>query len=71
MEEGIDSVLLLPSDIGSYRRRSVYRWVIERLAEHFFAVYDIPGLRLRWHGLSRLRLPCPGPLRILLWRHAG
>ena len=37
------TVLLLPGDTGSYRRRNVYRWLIERLAERFLTVYDIPG----------------------------
>lgn len=38
-----ETTLLLPGDTASYKRRNVYRWVIERLAEQFLAVYDIPG----------------------------
>ena len=36
-------VLLLLGDIGSYRRRNVYRCFIKRLAERFLAVYDVAG----------------------------
>lgn len=35
--------MLLAGDTGSQRRRNVYRWVVERYAERFAAVYDIPG----------------------------
>ena len=43
MDADYATVLLLPGDTGSYRRRNVYRWVIERYAERFLAVYDVPG----------------------------
>lgn len=43
MDADYATVLLLPGDTGSYRRRKVYRWAIERLAERFPDVYDIPG----------------------------
>lgn len=43
MDSDYATILLLSGDTGSYRRRNVYRWAIERLAERFLAVHDIPG----------------------------
>ena len=50
MDNDQATTLLLPGDIGSHRRRNVYRWVIERLAERFLAVYDIPGNHYGYGG---------------------
>ena len=53
---------LLQGDIGSDRRRNVCRWVIERLAERFFAVYYIPGNYYAYDGTvwDRCESPAPG-----------
>ena len=50
MDSDYATVLLLPGDTGSYKRRNVYRWLIERLAERFLAVYDIPGNHYAYGG---------------------
>jgi hypothetical protein len=44
-----ETVLLLAGDIGSYRRRNVYKAVIDRLCDRFRAVLDIPGNHY-WYG---------------------
>ncbi|TPI99605.1 hypothetical protein FJ428_21985 [Mesorhizobium sp. B2-8-1] len=44
-----ETVLLLAGDIGSNRRRNVYKAVIDRLCDRFHAVLDIPGNHY-WYG---------------------
>ena len=44
------TILLLPGATVSYRRSNAHRWVIERLAERFLAVYDIPGNHYGYGG---------------------
>ncbi|MGV8988600.1 MAG: metallophosphoesterase [Cypionkella sp.] len=44
-----ETVLLLAGDTGSYRRRNVYRAVVDRLCDRFRAVLDIPGNHF-WYG---------------------
>lgn len=44
-----ETVLLLAGDIGSYRRRNVYKAVVDRLCDRFRAVLDIPGNHY-WYG---------------------
>ncbi len=61
MKGSYDSVHLLPSDIGSYRRRNVYRWGIEPLAEDFFAVYDIPNDHYGYGGTDWAACGSPAP----------
>ena len=61
MEGGNNSVLVLPSDIGSYPRRNVHRVLIERLAEHFFAVYDIADDHYGYGGTDWATCDSPAP----------
>jgi hypothetical protein len=48
-DEDRETVLLLAGDTGSYRRRNVYRAIIDRLCDRFNAVVDIPGNHY-WYG---------------------
>jgi hypothetical protein len=61
MDGDSETILLLPGDIGSYRRRNVYRWVIERYAERFLAVYDIPGNHYGYGGTDWDVCESPAP----------
>ena len=62
MKDDAETILLLPGDIGSYRRRNVYRWVVERLAQRFLAVYDIPGNHYGYGGTDWDVCESPSPL---------
>jgi Calcineurin-like phosphoesterase len=44
-----DTILLLAGDTGSYRRKNIYRVVIDRLCDRFSEVVDIPGNHF-WYG---------------------
>src|SRR5450432_1674339 len=72
MAEDSQTTLLLAGDTGSYRRRVMYGWVIERLCARFEKVIDIPGNHYYYwgHGLGNLRAPCPTP-ELSFRRHAG
>jgi hypothetical protein len=48
-DDDAETVLLLAGDNGSYRRRNVYRALIDRLCDRFRAVLDIPGNHF-WYG---------------------
>ncbi|WP_313898990.1 metallophosphoesterase [Methylobacterium sp. J-072] len=50
MPDDRDTVLLLAGDTGSYRRRNIYRAVIDRLCNRFNAVADIPGNHYGYGG---------------------
>ena len=57
-----ETILLLPGDTGSYRRRNVYRWLVERFAERFLAVYDIPGNHYAYGGTDWDVCESPSPV---------
>jgi hypothetical protein len=50
MAEDSQTTLLLAGDTGSYRRRVMYGWVIERLCARFEKVIDIPGNHYYYGG---------------------
>ena len=49
MEDDKTTILLLAGDIGSHRRRNVYKAVVDHLCDRFNAVADIPGNHF-WFG---------------------